>query len=90
MHATCAFGSTPRSTRAGDRTEALRRITVPTVVVHGTADRMCHPSGGRATAEAVPGARLELFPGMGHDLPCGAWPRLIRAIADNARRATAS
>jgi pimeloyl-ACP methyl ester carboxylesterase len=75
---------------AGDRTEALRRLTVPTVVIHGTADRMCHPSGGRATADAVPGARLELIPGMGHDLPRGAWPRLIRAIADNARRATAS
>ncbi len=73
---------------AGDRTAALRGLTVPTVVVHGTADRMCHPSGGRATAEAVPGARLELIPGMGNDLPRGAWPRLVRAIADNARRAT--
>jgi pimeloyl-ACP methyl ester carboxylesterase len=70
---------------AGDRTEALRRLSVPTVVIHGTDDRMCHPSGGRATAEAIPGARLELIAGMGHDLPPGAWPRLVRAIADNAR-----
>ena len=69
----------------GDRTEALRRIAVPTVVIHGTDDRMCHPSGGRATAAAVPGARLELIRGMGHDLPPGAWPRLIRALTDNAR-----
>jgi pimeloyl-ACP methyl ester carboxylesterase len=74
---------------AGDRTEALGRLAVPTVVVHGTADRMCDPSGGRATAEAIPGARLELVAGMGHDLPRGAWPRLVRAIADNARRAEA-
>jgi pimeloyl-ACP methyl ester carboxylesterase len=74
-----------RAVRAAlDRTEALRRLTVPTVVIHGTADRMCHPSGGRATAAAIPGARLELITGMGHDLPRGTWPRLIRAIAENA------
>ncbi|WP_369133422.1 alpha/beta fold hydrolase [Modestobacter sp. I12A-02662] len=72
---------------AADRTTALRRLTVPTVVLHGTADPMCHRSGGRATAAAVPGARLVLVPGMGHDLPRGAWPLLIRAVVDNARRA---
>src|SRR3954454_6698706 len=43
---------------AGDRTEALRQVTAPSVVVHGTKDPMCHSSGGRATAEAIPGARL--------------------------------
>jgi pimeloyl-ACP methyl ester carboxylesterase len=74
---------------AGDRTEALRHVTVPTVVIHGTDDAMCHPSGGRATAEAVPGARLILIPGMGHDLPRGAWPQLIHAIASNAARSDA-
>ncbi len=71
---------------AGDRTAALGRVAVPTVVIHGTADRMCAPSGGRATAAAVPGARLVLVDGLGHDLPPGAWPRLVEAIADNARR----
>jgi pimeloyl-ACP methyl ester carboxylesterase len=75
--------------RAPDRTEALARLDVPTVVVHGTADRMCHPSGGRATAAAVPGARLVLIEGMGHDFPPGAWPQLIGAIVENARRAPA-
>jgi pimeloyl-ACP methyl ester carboxylesterase len=74
---------------AGDRTESLRLLTVPTVVIHGTADRMCHPSGGRATAEAIPGARLELIEGMGHDLPRGAWPRLVATITGNAARAQA-
>jgi pimeloyl-ACP methyl ester carboxylesterase len=69
---------------AGDRTESLRLLTLPTVVIHGTEDRMCHPSGGRATADAIPGARLVLVEGMGHDLPRGAWPRLVRAIARNA------
>jgi pimeloyl-ACP methyl ester carboxylesterase len=68
---------------ARDRTEALRPLTVPTVVIHGTEDPMCHPSGGRATAETIPGARLELITGMGHDLPCGAWPQFIRAIIDD-------
>ena len=74
---------------AGDRTGALRQVTVPTVVVHGTEDPMCHSSGGRATAEAIPGARLVLVPGMGHDLPRGAWPQLIHAIASNAARTDA-
>ncbi|MFI5952575.1 alpha/beta fold hydrolase [Cryptosporangium sp. NPDC051539] len=72
---------------AGDRTEALRRVSVPTVVVHGTADRMCAVSGGRATAAAIPGARLELIEGMGHDLPPGVWPRIVGAVAANAARA---
>ena len=77
-----------RAVRAArDRTAALRLLTVPTVVIHGTDDVMCHPSRGPATAEAIPGARLELVPGMGHDLPREAWPQLIRAIADNAGRA---
>src|SRR3954451_23060763 len=75
---------------AGDRTEALRQVTAPSVVVHGTKDPMCHSSGGLATAEAIPGARLVLVPGMGHDLPRGAWPQLIEAIASNAALTDAS
>ena len=74
---------------ADDRTARLRQISVPTVVIHGTVDPICHPSGGRATAEAIPGARLKLIDGMGHDLPPGAWPQIIDTIADNARRADA-
>ena len=73
-----------------DRTARLRQISAPTVVIHGTVDPICHISGGEATAEAIPGARLELIDGMGHDFPPGAWPRIIGAIADNARRADAS
>jgi pimeloyl-ACP methyl ester carboxylesterase len=75
---------------AGDRTAQLRTINAPTVVIHGSADPMCDASGGRATAEAIPGARLELIDGMGHDLPPGAWPRIIDAIVDNARTADAA
>jgi pimeloyl-ACP methyl ester carboxylesterase len=75
---------------AGDRTARLRQISAPTLVIHGTVDPMCHPSGGEATAHAISGARLELIDGMGHDLPPGAWPQIIGAIADNARRADAT
>jgi pimeloyl-ACP methyl ester carboxylesterase len=72
---------------SGNRTPALRRIDVPTTVVHGTADRLVSPSGGRATARAIRGAKLVMIPGMGHDLPRGAWPRIVDAIADTASRA---
>jgi pimeloyl-ACP methyl ester carboxylesterase len=72
---------------SGNRTPELRRITAPTLVIHGSRDRLVAPSGGRATARAIPGARLMMVPGMGHDLPRAAWPTLIDAIAEHARRA---
>jgi pimeloyl-ACP methyl ester carboxylesterase len=75
---------------AGDRVEDLRRISAPTVVIHGTRDRMVRPSGGRETAKAIAGARLVEIEGMGHDLPLGAWGRIIDAIVSNTRRADAS
>src|SRR5690349_12023482 len=74
---------------SGDRTEGLRGVRVPTVVIHGTKDPLVRPSGGRATAKAVPGARLVTIEGMGHDLPRQTWPRIIAAIAENAARAAA-
>jgi pimeloyl-ACP methyl ester carboxylesterase len=72
---------------SGDRTPLLRTITAPTLVIHGTDDPMVPPSGGRATARAIPGARLLLIEGMGHDLPRGAWPQMLDAIEHNAARA---
>jgi pimeloyl-ACP methyl ester carboxylesterase len=75
---------------SGDRTEQLAAIRVPTLVIHGTKDRLVAPSGGRATAKAIPGARLLTIEGMGHDLPRGAWDRIVDAIAANAERADAS
>ncbi|WP_104482869.1 hypothetical protein V5P93_002146 [Actinokineospora auranticolor] len=59
---------------SGGRTARLRTITARTLVIHGGADRMCHPSGGRATAAAIPGAELVVIEGMGHDLPAALWP----------------
>jgi pimeloyl-ACP methyl ester carboxylesterase len=72
---------------SGDRTAELRRITASTVVIHGTSDKLVGPSGGRATARAIPGAKLVTIDGMGHDLPRAVWPRIIDAIVANARSA---
>ncbi len=74
---------------SGNRTEGLRTITAPTLVIHGTADKMVAPSGGRATCRAIPGARLELIEGMGHDLPQGAWDRVVEMISSHAHAAAA-
>jgi pimeloyl-ACP methyl ester carboxylesterase len=74
---------------SGDRTEALRQLDVPTTVVHGTDDVLIDVSGGRATAAAIPEARLELIEGMGHDMPRAVWPRLVDLIVENAERAGA-
>lgn len=67
---------------SGDRTERLRGLQVPTLVIHGLADRMCDVSGGRATAQAIPGSELVLIEGMGHDLPPGLRAQLAERIAE--------
>jgi pimeloyl-ACP methyl ester carboxylesterase len=72
---------------SGDRSAELHSIAVPTLVVHGTADRLVTPSGGRATAKAIEGAKMLTIKGMGHDLPRAIWPQLIDAIVENAERA---
>jgi pimeloyl-ACP methyl ester carboxylesterase len=74
-------------TASGDRTHQLRKLDVPTVVIHGKNDVLVNPSGGRATANAIPGARLKLIDGMGHDLPRQLWPTIVEEIACNAARA---
>ena len=68
---------------SGNRTAELGQIGVPTLVIHGDRDRMVHPTGGAATANAIAGARLETIVGLGHDLPVGAWDRIIDLIADH-------
>ena len=67
---------------SADRTSALRTLSCPTLVIHGDADPLIDPSGGRATAAAVPGAELWEIAGMGHDLP----PELHASIADRLRQ----
>ncbi|HYH60275.1 MAG TPA: alpha/beta hydrolase [Solirubrobacterales bacterium] len=72
---------------SGDRTGRLSEIRVPTVVIHGEDDPLIGVSGGEATAAAIPGAKLVVIPGMGHDLPAGVWDQVAGEIAANARRA---
>ena len=72
---------------SGDRTESLRRLDTPTVVIHGSDDPLISVTGGKATAAAVPGAELVVIEGMGHDLPPPSWERIAEAIAANAARA---
>lgn len=72
-----------------DRTAGLAAVQVSTLVIHGMVDTLVKPSGGIATAAAVPGARLLMFPDMGHDLPESRWVEMVEAIQQNASRAEA-
>ena len=74
---------------SGSRREALKTLTVPTLVIHGDADPLVPVAHGRDTAEAVPGAELLIIEGMGHELPRHAWPRIVAAIAAHTRKAEA-
>jgi pimeloyl-ACP methyl ester carboxylesterase len=71
---------------AADRTERLAKLDVPTVVIHGDADPLVTPSGGEATAKAIPGAELIMIEGMGHELPPETWPRVVDAVVANASK----
>jgi pimeloyl-ACP methyl ester carboxylesterase len=72
---------------SGDRTAALRKLNLPATVIHGTRDTLVRQSGGRATAWAIPNARLCIVEGMGHDLPRELWPLFADEFADTAARA---
>jgi pimeloyl-ACP methyl ester carboxylesterase len=72
----------------GNRSKRLARVTVPTVVIHGKDDKLVAPSGGKATAKAIGGAKLLMLDDMGHDLPRPVWPKIIDAIVENTQRAT--
>lgn len=83
MRQTAAIGG------SADRTSGLAGVTAPTLVVHGLKDLLVLPSGGIATAAAVPGSRLLMFPDMGHNLPAARTPEMVAAIRANADRAGA-
>jgi pimeloyl-ACP methyl ester carboxylesterase len=70
-----------------DRSRALRSLRVPTLVIHGTSDRMVHISGGRATSHAIAGSELLIVPGMGHDVPEALYETFADAIRRTADRA---
>jgi pimeloyl-ACP methyl ester carboxylesterase len=66
---------------SGDRTAALRELTVPTLVIHGRDDTLIAPSGGVRTAELIPSASLSLLADMGHDLPEPLWPMIVAHVS---------
>lgn len=70
-----------------DRTDDLARVIAPTLVIHGLVDPLVKPSGGIATASAITGSRLLMFPDMGHDLPRARITEMVAAIAQNSHRA---
>ncbi len=65
----------------GSRVDALKTITAPTLVIHGKSDPLVPVDGGIDTAKHIPGARLELFDGMGHDLPVPLLPKFVALIS---------
>jgi pimeloyl-ACP methyl ester carboxylesterase len=70
-----------------DRTAQLQTLQVPALVVHGMEDVLVVPSGGIATAKAIPGARLLMFPDMGHNLPKKRHSEMAEAVLENSQRA---
>ena len=72
---------------SGDRTKGLQNLDVPTLVIHGLVDRLVLPSGGIATAKAIPGAQLLMFNDMAHDLPEPRWEDIVSAVRMQADRA---
>jgi pimeloyl-ACP methyl ester carboxylesterase len=74
---------------APGRADALASVGVPTLVIHGDADRLVPPVGGRMTADAVPGSELLVLEGVGHALPREVWPAVVDAVSSLTRRADA-
>ena len=70
---------------SGSRADALRAVTTPTLVMHGSADTLITPSGGERTAELIPGARFELIDGMGHDYPPQLWDTWVDLVCGHIR-----
>ncbi len=73
---------------SGSHAEALRDVGLPTLVLHGSADTLIDPSGGRRTAELIPGARFVLIDGMGHDYPEAYWDEWVDLVAGHVAGAT--
>ena len=75
-------------TMSPSRDDALRELSVPTLVLHGDRDPLVDISGGIHTAEVIPGATFVVMEGMGHDYPPQYWERWVQLVTDHARAAT--
>jgi pimeloyl-ACP methyl ester carboxylesterase len=74
----------------GSRSEQLARVDLPVLVIHGSRDTLINPSGGRRTAELIPGARYVEIDGMGHDYPPPVWPEWVAVWSEFAHASIAS
>ncbi|MEO8363174.1 MAG: alpha/beta hydrolase [Ilumatobacteraceae bacterium] len=72
----------------GSRAEALQKLNVPTLVIHGMDDTLLTPSGGQRTADLIPNAKLLLIEDMGHDLPRPLWPTFVSAVTELTQSVT--
>lgn len=75
---------------SGDRVADLRKLRIPSLVIHGDADPLVQINGGRDTAAAIPNSKLEVIAGMGHDLPAVLLPRMVELVASHAAKAVNS
>ncbi|MFT7088606.1 MAG: pimeloyl-ACP methyl ester carboxylesterase [Glaciecola sp.] len=65
---------------AGNREDALTELSIPSLVIHGERDGLVNVAGGKATAAAIPNAKLKIYPGMGHDFPVELIPSIVDDI----------
>jgi len=72
---------------SGDRTESLRSVSMPSLIVHGHLDPLVQLSGGEATAAAIRGSKLVTYEEMGHDIPELLWPEITNEIINHAQAA---
>ena len=73
---------------SGSRTSQLRAVKVPTLVMHGDVDNLINISGGRRTADSIPGSRFVSVEGMGHDLSVFYWDTIVDEIVAHAERSS--
>ncbi len=71
---------------SGSRSQALKKVKIPTLVIHGTADPLVPVEGGKDTAKSIPGAKLEIIEGMGHSFPTEKVPQIVKAILQHTAR----
>jgi len=66
---------------SGNRTQSLASVRAPTLIIHGADDPLVPPAHGRATARAIPGAKLLVVEGLGHGMAYPAlWDQIVGAI----------
>jgi pimeloyl-ACP methyl ester carboxylesterase len=69
---------------ASNRENGLSKLNMPSLVIHGDSDGLVNLAGGKATANAIPNAKLKVYAGMGHDFPTQLIPNIVNDIIEHA------